>query len=287
MDLGDRLASILACPYDHHALNNASVSLACPLCGRMYPREEGIVHFVTTEDTRPDNPARLAQNYAEELPDRLDVEWYRRQATRKEEVYRSNREVRDAVDSIVARSGTVVDLATGAVGAYVVPIVRRLGPGAVLFATDACLPVVRNWYECLRTDFADRFAFLDIDLKGSLCFADGTVDTFSGVGIANVNEGNPEPLLHELRRCLKPDGVAVLEERFYGPQSASTALLARLGNIYLSLDEFANRARAMGLQVVAAKEASRGRGKSDPRDGMPIDDHDEWSEVILYLRTQR
>ena len=284
MHLAKRLENLLVCPHDMGELSSRADCLSCIKCGRRYPATSGIMHLVTSEAERPCNPKALAANYADECPERLHVDYYRRQAESKEHLYETNGAIRDAVDFIVTKLGVGVDLASGHGGGFIAPIVKRMAPDAVLLATDACLPVIENGYAYLAPGYADRFVFLDTDLSAALCFADASVDVFTGVAVANVNDGNPESLLREVYRCLKPGGWAVLQEMFFAPQSETAAWLARQGNMYSSLSAFLDLMRSFGMRTVRIQEAVTGRGKIDPGDGMPLNASDEWSETVVFLQ---
>ena len=206
MDVAAEFERLLVCPHDLLPLSFCDGGLLCEGCGRSYPRQEGVIHFITSERDRPRTPRLLAEDYRQHSPECLHVDYYRKVGLQQEQTYLSNPVVKKAVDFVDDHAGIVVDLATRSAGAYIVPTLRRLPNGAVLFATDACLPVVATWYECLRVDYADRFGFLDIDLEKRLCFSHESIDVFCARGIANLNNGNPECLLREVRRCLKPPG---------------------------------------------------------------------------------
>ena len=284
IQLDDRLDQFLVCPHDLLGLATHEGTLVCSGCGRRYPLESGTVHLVTREEERPGNPKRLAASYAEESSERLQVEYYEKQRALKEQIYSTNSAVKEAVDFVVRNTGTGVDLATGHGGGYIAPIVKRLSDGAAFFASDACLPVIENWCRCLQPEYADRFAFLDIDLNGSLCFPDNSVDVFSGLAIGNVNDGDPAGLLREVHRCLRPGGWGVFQEMFFAPESETAALLSQEGDLYASVEAFAERALGLGLHVTKSEQAEMGVGKIDPADGMPVNNSDGWSQIILYLR---
>jgi len=284
MNLAEKLGDLLTCPHDMGTLSPGTDVLSCTKCGRRYPRTSGIVHLVTNEAERPRNPRALAADYAQNSPELLRVDFYRRQAEHKEHLYRTNGAFREAVDFVVAKLGVGADLASGNGGGYIAPTVRRMGSESLLLATDACLPVIENWYAYLAPEYADRFAFLDIDLSGMLCFADARLDVFTAVAVSNVNDGNPESLLREVARCLKPQGWAVLQEMIFSPTSETCRVLTDQGNLYASLQTFADRVRPYGLELVSTSQVSTRRGKICDGDGWPVSDDDEWSETILYLR---
>jgi len=275
---------LLACPNDLKELTSQSRGLVCTSCRHQYPTNEGIVHFVSSEDDRPANPKALAKDYAEHSPNLLHVDYYRFQATQKEQMYQTNPAVKSAVDFILANGDAIVDLATGHSGSYIVPIVRRLASSSILIATDACQPVIENWHAYLAPQYSDRFLFFDIDLEKKLSFSDEAVDVFTGLLISNVNGGNPDVLLREVHRCLKPSGFAVFQEMFFADQSATAQMLERQGNMYASLTSFTNYSRSIGLETVRTDSAINGVGKICPGDGLPINDLDQWSQTIVYLR---
>lgn len=283
MNVIERLADILTCPHDFQRITHCRSGFVCDSCQRQYSAGTGIVHFICSDEERPANPKALAKDYELNSKERLGIDYYRNQAQIKEHIYQNNPVVKEAVDFVVDRAGVAVDLATGHGGVYIAPIVRRLRDKAILIATGACPPVIANWSEYFRRDYADRFVFLDIDLSKPLCFADESIDIFSGLGIANVNSGYPIDLLKEVHRCLKPGGYAVLQEMFFAEESKTAKLLKAQNQLYASLSVFKDYTSGFGLNMTKTAEVAKVKGKIDPRDGMPIDESDSWAERTLYL----
>ena len=77
----------------------------------------------------------------------------------------------------------VVDIASGHGGGFMPWLTPRLGDTVLLVATDACLPVIENWYKYI-SGIRNNYAFLDVDLLKCLSFQDDSVDVFTGIGIA-------------------------------------------------------------------------------------------------------
>ena len=284
MNIHERLKELLVCPYDLQKLTHRDGYFNCTSCKRKYSIEDGIVHFVTSEDERPRNPRALAEDYAKNAKERFTLEYYANQARQRERMYGNNPALKDAVDFIVSRAGIVVDIATGHGGGYIAPVVARLQRDALLIATDACPPVIAKWSEYFSEQFADHFAFFDIDLEKALCFSDCCIDMFTGLGISNVSDGQPYDLLKEINRSLMPGGYGIFQEMFFDEDSKTAHFLSKKENLYASLNVFAAHARSIGFEMTKADEVTEHIGKIDPCDGWPIDENDRWFEMMVYLR---
>ena len=273
-----KLLQILACQKCAAPLERISGGLLCTRCRQVFPDEDGIVHFVT-EEGRPENPRNLAT-----LPALQDASLYERNAKGNEERYHREDLVREYVDFVAACEGTIVDLATGPGGGYVAPILKRLLPEGLLIATDACLPVLEFQYRLFKPQFQDRFEILDVDLGKTLPFKGESIDVFCGAGVTNV--ANISDTLGEVARCLKKRGSVVLSERFYAQESETAKYLTNSGHVSASFESFDAFCRGIGLAVTRNEELYTRVGKSEPGDGLPLKETDEWAVTHVYLEKQ-
>ena len=283
MKIADRLLPYLSCPEDGTGLIHTPHGFLCPTCYRDYPVDGGIVRFIISKHERPKNPAALAADYSENSPERLEVSYYRERFAAKQVELEENAAVRKAVDFCANINGIIVDIATGHGGGYVPWLSLLAAKDALLVATDACPPVIENWYSLLSAQ-TGRFAFLDIDLARNLCFRDSAIDLITGVGIDNVNVNKPLSLFLEIYRCLKPGAWMVIHQIFYSSNSHTAAFLKAQENPYESISSYSDLLGRLGLRLMDADEAGKFRGKIDPGDGFPIDEDDSWAEMILYIR---
>lgn len=269
---------ILACPQCLSLLEEAADSLKCTRCQGYFPVEDGIIHFVSDEN-RPESPKNLAQH-----PPIQEASLYGKNAERNEERYNREPYVKEYVDFVAAYKGIIVDLATGPGGGYIAPTLKQLNPEGLLIATDACLPVLRYQYQLFKPQYQDRFEILDVDLGKTLPFKDNSIDIFCGVGVTNIS--NISETLKEVVRCLKSQGSVVLSERFYAQESETAKYLTELGHIFASFESFDAYCRGIGLHVARCEELFRKRGKSEPGDGLPLKETDEWTVVHIILHKQ-
>jgi len=281
--MNKRLLDVLACPACVAPLDIGCDALVCTSCQRAFPIEEGIVHFVRDEE-RPMNPKNLA-NAGSWIK---DPKTYEKNARGTEHRYETDARVREYVDFIAdfvaPRQGVVVDLATGPGGGYVAPLLKRMSPECLLIATDVCPPVVTFQYQLFKPRYKDAFEMLDVDLAETLPFKSTSIDVFCGVLIENIS--GVSNTLREVVRCVKGDGQVVLRQRFYAQESATAQYLRERGHIFASFESFEAYCREIGLQVRAFQKLYSRRGKSEPGDGLPIDEQDEWFGCHLYLEKQ-
>lgn len=274
-----RFLEILACPSCVSPVIVTIESIACTNCQETFPLEEGIIHFV--KDTqRPENSRNLAKSSNIQNP-----ELYRRNAQREELRYGQEKSVRDYVDFVAPCKGIIVDLATGPGGGHITPTLKRMNPESILVATDACLPVIRFQYQLFKPIYGDQFEILDVDLSKTLPFKTDSIDIFCGAGIDNV-DGASNPL-REVTRCLKPNGTLVISQRFYAQDSETAKYLTERGSIYASFETFKDYCRQVGLEVAKFEKLHSYKGKSSPRDGLPLNEDDEWTVAHVYLEKQK
>lgn len=271
-----RLLQILACPKCVAPLERIPKGVLCTQCEAVYSVEDGIVHFVA-DDARPESSRNLA-----EVPGLQDAALYDGNARGNEERYHRDNSLREYVDFVAGCRGVIVDLATGPGGGRIAPVLKRLPPESLLIATDACLPVLEFQYRLLKPQYPDQFEILDVDLGETLPFKDESIDTFCGAGTTNI--ANISGTLKEVARCLKAQGSVVLSERFYAQESETAKYLTNKGHAFASFESFDAFCSSVGLEVTKYEELYTRRGKSEPGDGLPLEETDEWSESHIYLR---
>ena len=273
-----KLLEILVCPKCIAPLERISGALVCTQCQQAFPEEDGITHFVTDE-TRPES----SKNLASHLPIQ-EASLYERNAERNEERYNREHFVKEYVNFVASCKGVIVDLATGPGGGYIAPILKRLNPESLLIATDACLPVLKFQYRLFKPQFQDRFEILDVDLGKTLPFKGESIDIFCGAAITNIS--NISETLREMVRCLRIQGSVVLSERFYAQESETAKYLTERGHIFASFGSFDAFCKEIGLQVAKYEKLYTKRGKSEPGDGLPLKETDEWAVTHIYLEKQ-
>jgi len=72
--------------------------------------------------------------------------------------------------------------------------------------------------------------------------------------------------------------------RIYAPESKTAAYLESVGCVNASRGGLEQFWKGIGFEVVTATELLKRKGKSDPGDGLPIDEDDEWSHIAYVLR---
>ena len=291
------LSEILVCTACNGDLTQQRGSLSCTQCHREFRANDGLVRFLRGRD-RPRQSKNLGGmglfgrvSYLLAItglvPPLRGLKWirdprfYKKQAADSEYQYRTNEAVKQYVDAVAENALVVVDLATGPGGGYVGPILKRLPAKSLLIATDACLPVVKHQHALFRSQYGERFVMLDVDLAQRLPFRSQSVDRFSGVCTTNIV--GVADTLREVARCLTLEGRALLSERFYAEGSITEQRLTEIGHAFATMASFEASCREIGLSLEKQVDAYSGKGKSDPGDGLPLSDEDEWAQVHLYL----
>lgn len=266
----------LACPKCISALRINPDSIVCTKCQEIFAVDHGIIHFVKNEE-RPQNPINLALS-----SDIQSVELYRKNAKRDELRYQQESSVRDYVDFIASYEGIVVDLATGPGGGHIASTLKYMKPESILVATDACLPVIRLQYQHFKPIYGDQFEMLDVDLSKTFPFKSNSIDIFCGLSINNV-EGISYTL-PEVVRCLRSNGAFIIGQRFYAQDSETARYLTESGSIFASFEVFEDFCGGIGLKVTKFDKLHSHKGKSNPRDGLPLNESDEWTVAQVYLK---
>lgn len=154
----------------------------------------------------------------------------------------------------------VVDIGSG-VGTSVFPMLE-LVPTARLFATDLSLPLLAQLRNRAHRDgVADRLTLMQMNAE-DIVFSDGQADVIMGANILH-HAVSPEQILAEIRRVLKPTGVAAFWEGFEG----GAQIIASIFDVLLEGNE--NRLEKLPVGVSDAMHSfiadlirRRGRSKS-------------------------
>lgn len=155
---------------------------------------------------------------------------------------------------------TVLDLGSGG-GTSVFPMLELL-PNARVFATDLSLPLLaqlRN--RAKREGLADRLAVMQVNAE-DMVFSDAQADIVMGANILH-HAVSPERTLTEIRRVLKPSGVAAFWEGFEG----GAQIIASIFEVLLEASE--SRAKKLPAGMPDAMRSFiadliRRRGRSKP-----------------------
>lgn len=277
MSLDDLLLKVLACPRDTGALERTAEGYACTVCGTRFPVAGAAIHFLAEEDVRPRASVGIGRQ-----PELQSMALYERNAANNRQTD-AEHPATVAMLRAVAESGPViVDLASGPGGGYLASLLDMVPSGTVVLGTDACVPVVKHQAELFSREHGDRFRMLDTDLEKRFPFHDGSVGSFTGGGIDNIECA--AFTFRECLRCLKPGGLMAIEQRFYAEGSESASYLSSEGNIFASWKCLRSYVESIGFTVDACEDLWIRVGKSDPKDGMPLCDTDEWTWSQVRLR---
>lgn len=274
--LVDRIGDVLRCPGCGNRLIAISQRLVCAGCKREFSYTTATIHFIDDENDRPSVSKRLSTLMYSD--DKYTVGRGRRYALER---YDQERSVRDYVEYAQIDCGLIVDLASGPSGGYIHNILEKISPNTVLVASDACPWVIDKYSEYYGRRHPGQFGCIDMDLDKRLPFADGSIDVFTGVLLDNV--GNYRGLLQEVSRCLKKNGRAVFHEMFFSRQSETFKVLSSENAVYASDEVFCNFCSSVGMDTIEVEACWKGTGKLDPRDGIPVNDQDEWYRKDVYM----
>jgi ubiquinone/menaquinone biosynthesis C-methylase UbiE len=119
----------------------------------------------------------------------------------------------------------VLDIGSGG-GTSVFPILELL-PNARVFATDLSLPLLSQLRNRARRDgLADRLTVMQMNAE-DMFVADAQADVIMGANVLH-HAVSPEQALTEVRRVLKPHGVAVFWEPFEGGAQINASIFGIL-----------------------------------------------------------
>lgn len=277
LTMTERLVNeILACPEDGQALRQADHVFRCTVCDKRYPASDGEIRFLTDDTERPMPCLNLAR-----LPEINGVELYERNAAHNRCRDRAHPAMFEALKAVAAHGDVIVDLATGPGGGFVASLLDLVDDSTLVLGTDACRPVVENQARLFRRERSDDFWMVDVDLGRRLPFRNGVIDCFTGRAITNIDA--VDAALKELGRCLTSDGLVLLQEHFYAQGSETARHLSRAGHPFASMVSFKSYAHSVGFTILSHADIVRRRGKSDPRDGLPLSEDDEWTSTLLTM----
>ncbi len=241
--------------------------------GVEYKQEKNVVHFILSDEERPDWSKALDEFL---LSSKTDLEMktrYKNQAKRTE----NNEQRKRFGDFVSSVRGVKVDLASGPSG-YFSYIVDRLEEGDVFVATDACPSVITAHAEACDKE---NFVVFDVNLDKPLPLRNESVDIFTGNYLNNVD--NYGELLREVHRCLKPGGKLAVIELFFEEGGKTSQQLIKEGAIWASLETFKAYCESSGFIYMDGDVTNTMKGKIDPKDLYPLDENERCEERTLYF----
>jgi len=286
------LMDVLCCPFCHgqvelrRAGDGPKVdhgTISCTGCGREFLVESGM-------------PVLGDRELMAWICDRWDEgdltrELYKRNLRNSRQSYDSSPDFAAFVDRAAAVNGFIVDIASGPGASFSGALVPRLRARAHFVMTDAAVHMLHG----LREAFLDepREAKLDfVACDGNhLPFRSDSLDALtSASGFDCVNDDRKRSRIPgagnayaEGLRVLRPGGLVFNESRIYGDDSKTAAYLRSLGCANASPETLHRLWDEIGFQVVSETYLHSRRGKSDPGDGLPIDESDEWHVMAWVL----
>lgn len=258
--------------------------LRCDSCGAEFAIKGDI--------TRLSSPEQL-QRVADRWPEgTLTQELFRRNIESNRRLAQENCGYARCVEVAGDVEGVIVDVATGPGSGMCGALAPRLRDGKYLVMADASEVLMRGLSKCWAE--VPQMARIDFWLfdANKFPFRDGSVDCVtSNLGFSNVRRdrqaggwGGPTSAYTEAQRSLKPGGLLVDTVRVYGENSKTAALKREGGSVHASRETLEQFWASIGLRVVEAHTIRSGVGKSDPADGLPIDEADQWEDVAYILR---
>lgn len=287
------LIEVLCCPFCHGALRVTSGdgeeridvgALLCAACERDFVIEVGIPVLGDRELM-----ARVCDRWTEGM---LSEDLYKHNLRNSRQWYDSSREFARFVDAAAAVEGFIVDIASGPGASFSGALVPRLGERAHFVMTDAALHMLHG----LRGAWLDepreaKLGFVACDCN-RLPFRSGSLDALtSASGFDCVNDDPTRTRVpgaarayREGERVLKSGGLVFNEGWIYDDKSKTAAHLKSLGCANASRESLAQLWDEIGFEVVSETHLGSHRGKSDPGDGLPIDDSDDWHVMAWVLK---
>ena len=262
----------------------AEGTLGCSACGQQFEVEEGIPVLGDREF--------MAQVCDRWLDGMLTQELYRSNIENSRGWYSESEGFAELVDAAAATQGVVVDVATGPRGSLAGALVPRFSERTHFVMSDAAVHMLKGLKNAWsRERHRARVDFLACD-GNRMPFCDEALDAItSRDGFACANDDPTRsrpptvgPAYREGHRALKPGGRVFDVCTVYAPGSKTEEYLQSLGCENASRQRLEAFLGSIGFEVTAARELHRGRGKSDPGDGLPIDENDEWAVVAYVLR---
>ncbi len=169
--------------------------------------------------------------------------------------------IRAAIGSYLADGPlTMLDIGSGG-GTSVFPMLELL-PNARVFAMDLSLPLLAQLRNRAQRDgLADRLTVMQMNAE-DVVFSDGQADIIMGANILH-HAVSPEQILAEIRRVLKPSGVAVFWELFEG----GAQFLAGLFDIWLEMNKHCSESLPPGMEnamLTFIADLDRRKGRTKP-----------------------
>jgi uncharacterized protein YbaR (Trm112 family) len=289
------LLGVLCCPFCQGELRLTAADqgprisngiLACGGCGREFVIEAGVPVLGDRELM-----ARLCDRWGEGT---LTPTLYKRNLLDSRQWYDSSKEFAGFIDLAAAVEGVIVDIASGPGASFSGALVPRLSAPSHFVMTDAAVHMLHG----LGSAWLDEPREAKLDFVACDCnhlpFRSGSLDALtSALGFDCVNDDPTRSRIpgaagayREGHRALKPGGLVFSVSRIYGDDSKTAAHLKSLGCANASRESLAELWNEIGFQVVSETYLESHRGKSDPGDGLPIDDSDEWHLMAWVLRKQ-
>jgi len=289
------LLEVLFCPACHgelKAVEGAGVieslkgALVCAVCGQRFVVEGGMPILGDREFMD-----KVCDRWPEGLP---TPELYRRNIENSREWYSQSPVFAGFIDSVAKARGIIVDIATGPGASFSGALVPRLSSQSHFVMTDAATEMLLGlkaaWGE--ETHPA-KVSFIACD-GHQLPFRDGSIDTLtsqSGFDCVNDDPTRSRPpgsgrAYQEGARVLKLGGQVFTTTRIYQRNSETAGLLESLGCDNASGESLEHLWMNIGLDVLSESELQKSKGKSDPGDGLPVNENDEWS-VMAYILIKR
>ena len=222
----------------------------------------------------------------------LTHDLYKRNLHNSRQSYQSSEEFAAFVDAAAEVEGFIVDIASGPGASFSGALVPRLNPRSHFVLTDAAVHMLHG----LRDAWLDeaREAKLDfVACDGNrLPFRSGSLDALTSAGGFDCVNDDPTRsripgaagAYREGHRVLKSGGLVFNESRIYGDDSKTAAHLTSLGCANASRESLAQLWNDIGFEILSETHLLSKRGKSNPGDGLPIDESDEWHAMAWVLR---
>lgn len=291
MDLS--LLDVLCCPECRGTLRFATApvdddltdgTIECSACAEVFEVVEGIPVLGDRE-----HMANVSDSWSEGM---LTPELYKRNIRNSRQEYEYSKVFSGFIDSAASVEGLIADVATGPGSSFMGALVPRLSRRSHFIASDVAADMLRG----LKAAWADepRSARLDFAAFDGhhMPLRDGSVDAFTAqLGFQCCQDdptGSRSPrsggAYREAHRALRPGGAIHGICRVYDADSKTAPYLESLGSEDASWENLEQLWGSIGFQVTSVTEVHRSKGKSDPGDGLPIDDADGWSHVAYVLR---
>ena len=288
------LLDVLCCPFCYGDLQLSAIEgqpkvdygrLSCAACDRDFVIEVGIPVLGDREIM-----AQVCDQWSEGM---LTQDLYKRNLSKSSQQYESSREFAAFVDAAAEVEGFIVDIASGPGASFSGALVPRLSSRSHLVLTDAAVHMLHGLRDAWFDEPRDaRLDFVACD-GNHLPFRSDSLDGLTSTGGFDCVNDDPTrsripgaaSAYREAHRVLKPGGLVFNESRIYGDDSKTAAHLKSLGCANASRESLAQLWSRMGFEIVSEAHLLSKRGKSNPGDGLPLDESDEW-HVMAWVLTR-